>query len=319
MFLWIVCIMGLSSLQSSFARPISNPKLAFAQRMNSQGLYRFALDSLNDVIDKGLGDPDVYAFRGNVLSLRGQYDHAMHDFETGLESDRLNGRDGESFAYVRFVHGDCSATNDLDALRNFGTMHKSAAIRLLSTEVEMHRYCMDRSMAYKKQIEMVAQFPNAVKTHLAAADLALDEGKLDLAWRHLFTSQIHYHYIGIRDVLARIALVEGRYEDAFHILQYIKSQRVSDRSMVLKGLATLLAGDPSVWLYQLSQPRWVANENPHLLLLKLWALHDLSFKEEYEEELAWFRLVCNTVCYQNVNRNLTMELQGQIPFQPIGL
>ena len=76
--------------------------------MNGQGLYRFALDSLNDVIDKGFGDPDVYSFRGNVLSLRGEYDHAIHDFEMGLESERLHGRDGESYAFVRFVQGDWS-------------------------------------------------------------------------------------------------------------------------------------------------------------------------------------------------------------------
>ena len=319
MFLWVICIMGLASLHNSHARLSGNPKLVFAERMNRQGLHQFALDSLNNVIDKGLGDPDVYSFRGNVLSLRGQYEHAMQDFETGLESDRLNGRDGESFAFTRFVQGDCSATNDLHILRNFGAMHPSAAIRLLATEVEMHRYCMEHALAHQKQIQMFTQFPNAVKAHLAAADLALDDGNLDQAWRHLFTSQIHYRYIGTRDILARIALVEGRYEDAFQILQYIKSQRVSDRSMVLKGLASLMAGNPSVWLHKMSQPRWAPNENPHLLLLKLWALSDLNLIKEYEVEVEWFRQICDSVCYQNVNGNLSMELQGQIPFQPIGL
>jgi tetratricopeptide (TPR) repeat protein len=317
MFLWLICVMGLSSLQSSFARTSGNPKLALAERMNSQGLYRFALDSLNDVIDKGLGDPDVYSFRGTVLSLRGEYDHAIHDFETGLESERLNGRDGESYAFVRFVQGDCTATDALQTLRYFGTMHKAASIRLLSTEVEMHRYCQDTHLAHQKQIAMAAQFPQAVKTHLAAADLALDEGNLELAWRHLFNSQIHYRYVGVRDILARTALVEGRYEDAFQILQYIKAQRVSDRSMILKGLATLMAGDPSVLLHKLSQPRWSDNENPHLIYLRLWAIHDLSLTEEYQEELEWFRLVCDSGCRENVERNLTMEVQQQLPFQVV--
>ena len=71
MFLWMLWILGWSSLQSSAARPSGNPKLALAERLNGQGLYRFALNSLNDVIEKGLGDPDVYSFRGTVLSLRG--------------------------------------------------------------------------------------------------------------------------------------------------------------------------------------------------------------------------------------------------------
>ena len=120
--------------------------------MNSQGLYRFALDSLNDVIDKGLGDPDVYSFRGTVLTLRGEYDHAIHDFEEGFASDRLNGRDGESYAFVRFVQGDCTATDALQTLRHFGSMHKAASIRLLSTEVEMHRYCQESSYGTSQAI-----------------------------------------------------------------------------------------------------------------------------------------------------------------------
>ena len=102
--------------------------------------------------------------------------------------------------------------------------------------------------------------------------MAIDEGNIEQAWRSLFNSQIHYRYVGVRDVLARLALVEGRYEDAFKILQYIKAQRVSDRSMILKGLATLMAGDPSVLLFKLSQSRWVDNENPHLIYLRLWAM-----------------------------------------------
>ena len=170
-------------------------------------------------------------------------------------------------------------------------------------------------MAHQKQIAMAAQFPQAVKTHLAAADLALDEGDLELAWRHLFNSQIHYRYVGVRDVLARIALVEGRYEDAFQQLQYIKAQRVSDRSMILKGLATLMAGDPSVLLHKLSQPRWSDNENPHLIYLKLWAMYDLSLQDEYQDELSFFRVICDDECRLSVERNLSMELQQQMPFQ----
>ena len=158
-------------------------------------------------------------------------------------------------------------------------------------------------------------FPRAVKTHLAAADLALDVGDVEQAWRDLFNAQIYYRYVGKLDILARIALVEGRYEDAFQTLHYIKSQRVPDRSMILKGLATLMAGDPSVLLYKLGQPRWVDNENPHILYLRLWSLNELGLQEQYRDELEWFRLLCDSTCTQTVQRNLTMELQRPLPFQ----
>lgn len=315
MFLWVLWLLGLSSLQSGFARPSGNPKLALAERFNRQGLYQFALDSLNDVIEKGMGDPDVYAFRGTVHTLRGEYSNAVDDFESGLESDRLNRRDGESHAFVQFVKGDCTATETLSALRRFGSMPKASAVRLLSTEVEMHRYCQNHLMAHHVQIEMATTFPRAVKTHLAAADLALDVGNVEQAWRHLFNAQVYYHYIGKLDILARIALIEGRYESAFQTLQYINAQRVPDRSMILKGLATIMAGDPSVLLYKLSRPRWVNNENPQLIYLKLWAMQELGLYQEYEEELDWFHLLCDVECSYRVENNLEMELQQPLPFR----
>jgi len=91
---------GLSTVQQGFARVYGNPKLAIAERMNQQGLYRFALDSLDGIIAKGQGDADVYSFRGTVLSLRGQYSDSKFDFQTGLESERLSSRDGEAYAMV---------------------------------------------------------------------------------------------------------------------------------------------------------------------------------------------------------------------------
>ena len=314
MLLWVIWLTGLSSLQSVFARSSGNPKLALAERFNRQGLYQFALNSLDDVIEKGLGDPDVYAFRGTVLTLRGEYNSAIDDFETGLESEGLNRRYGESYAFAQFAIGDCTAPESLRAIRNFGSMPKAASIRLLSTEVDMYRYCTDHVMAHRTQSAMESEFPRAVKTHLAAADLALDAGNVDQAWRSVFNAQIYYRYVGVFDILARIALVEERYEDAFKTMNYIKAQRVPDRSMILKGLATLMAGDPSVWLYKQSRLRWVENENPHLIYLRLWALRDLDLHEEYQEELEWFQLFCDSRCTQSVKRNLTMELQRPLPF-----
>lgn len=314
MVLMLLYIFGWFTLQDTFARPSNNPKVALAERMNQQGLYRIALNSLDDVIEKGLGDSDVYAFRGTVLGMRGTYHDAMADFQMGLDSPRLNGRDGESHAFVQFVHGDCTAPEYLEQLRLFGQMPKAAGIRLLSTEVEMHRYCGNRIGAYNAQSQMTAEFPRAVKTHLAAADLALDEGNVEEAWRHLFNSQIYYRYVGVLDILARIALVEERYESAFQTLQYIKAQRVSDRSMILKGLATLMAGDPSVWLYKMSKPRWVDNENPHLIYLKLWAMQELGLQRDLQQEMEWFRLFCDTTCSTQVERNLELELQSTLPF-----
>ena len=162
---------------------------------------------------------------------------------------------------------------------------------------------------------MAYAFPRAVKTHLALADLAMDEGDLDLAWRALASSQIYFQYVGVADMYARIALIEQRYEDAFQLLQYIKAQRVSDRSMILKGMATILAGDPSVFLLKMNQARWVENENPHLLFLRLWALSEVQDTTQMMYEQDYFQAVCDSACQQWVIQNLEREIQAELPFR----
>ena len=243
------------------------------------------------------------------------YSSAITDFETALGSSRLEFRDGEWYSYSQFSLGDCSAAEDLQSLRHFGTFHPAGSIRLMFTEIEMHRYCKRHEKALEVQVEMMTVFPRAVKTHLAQVDLALDEGDLDLAWRALFSSQMYFQYIGAIDLLARIAMIEGRYEDAFQQMQYIKAQRVSDRSMILKGLATLLAGDPSVLLFRLNQPRWIMNENPHIVFLRLWALQETGEKAEYKDTLSWLNSYCDSECISWVQSNLEMEMQGPLPFK----
>lgn len=299
----------------SWAIGSANPKLAMAQRLSQQGLYQYAAEQLDKVIQKGLGDPDVYSFRGHVLSLRGQYSSALDDFAEGQSSVRQNSRDGEAFAHALFALGDCSAIGLNQELREFGDFHSAALVRLYTTEIEMARYCDQSILAQDLQAEMTYVFPRAVKTHLALADLAMDDGDLDLAWRAMANSQMYFQYVGAIDSYARLALIEGRYEDAFRLLQYIKAQRVSDRSMILNGLATILAGDPSVFLAKMNQTRWVENENPHLLFLRLWALSEQQDTEQLRDEQEYFETVCAEHCQQWVVQNLEREIQSRLLFR----
>ncbi len=303
----------LTWLSDGLARARGNPKLAMAERMTRQGLYLYALDNLDTMISKGMADADVYAYRGNILTMRGQYYYAVQDFEEGLPSLRLQGRDGEAYAYAKFILGDCDPS-DLDILRHFGTLPKPANVRMLSTLVEIARYCDDPISAFQFQNDLATEFPQAVKTHLATADLALDQGDLETAWRSMFNAQLFYQYVGARDVFGRLALVEGRYEDAYYQLDYINSQRVSDRSMILYGLAMLLSGNASDWVYRLERPKWRANENPHLLYLRLWGLEQVGDQETFLEEKEWYDMVCDPECTQRVQRNLSLELQAPLPF-----
>jgi tetratricopeptide (TPR) repeat protein len=308
MFFWFLILV-------SFSQPAGNPRLVMAEHLSRQGLYLYALNQVDSIIDKGLEDEDTYAFRGGILSQLGMYESAITDFETARGSSRLEFRDGEWYSYARFSLGDCSAAEELRSLRYFGSFHLAGWIRLMFTEIEMHRYCNHPQKAHDVQVEMMNIFPRAVKSHLAQADLALDEGDVDLAWRALFSSQIDFQYIGAIDVLARIALIEERYEDAFRQMQYIKAQRVSDRSMILKGLATLLAGDPSVLLFRLNQSRWIMNENPHIVFLRLWALKETGENAEYSDTLSWLESYCDSDCISWVQRNLEREIQAPLPFK----
>ncbi len=295
-----------------WSRPAQNPKLAMAERMTQQGLYLYALKSLDETIAKGLGDADVYAYRGMVLTLRGQYQYAIADFESGMGAVRMDGRDGEAYAYAKAVRGEC-AQEDFESIRHFGNLPRGANIRILSTEVEVQRYCQNPLEATDVQHWMALEFPHAVKTHLAAADLALDRGDIDEAWRVLFNAQLHYQYVGIRDVLARIALMEGNYDEAFQQMQYIGAQRVSDRSMILNGLSMMLSGNHAFWIHKMDQPRWRATENPHLVYLLMWAFYLDGDPVAYQNEKAWYNSICDRECQAIVQRNLEMEIQGPLP------
>ena len=94
-----------------------------------------------------------------VLTLHGEYDHAIHDFETGLESERLNGRDGESYAFVRFVQGDCTATDDLQTLRRFGTCIKLRPFDCYPRKWRCIGIAKILIWRIKKQSVMASQFP----------------------------------------------------------------------------------------------------------------------------------------------------------------
>ena len=79
-----------------------------------------------------------------------------------------------------------------------------------------------------------------------------------------------------------------------------------------------MAGDPSVLLFKLSQSRWVDNENPHLLYLRLWAKCELSLQKNTKKNWNGFDLVCDSDVHPGtVERNLTMELQRPLPFQVV--
>jgi tetratricopeptide (TPR) repeat protein len=272
-------------------------------------LYIHAFQKLNEIIDSGYQEDDAYALRGSILTVRGRYSEALDDYTFGLSSDGIWHREGEAYANTLRSFWLCEEANELrETIRLFGAFPKGAKLRLYSGQIEDLRYCGETSRAWDLQAEMEGFFPRAVLSHFASAELFLDQGDIDAAYRELWLSQQKFQHIGWKDISARIALMEGRYEEAFQLMQYIGIQRVSDVSLQRFMLSAILANDPAMAIHKTDQIRWSSNENPIIIYLRIMAFQSLGWTEKKEAEQEWLQTICDETCQVRVLWSLEKEL-----------
>ena len=129
-------------------------------------------------------------FRGTVLSLRGEYNSAIDDFESGLESEGLNGRDGESYAFAQFV--EAIVRQPKPAYPSHFWFHAQGQHRYVCCLPKWR--CIGIVMIVRwlivLRVRWRQRFHVLLKTHLAAADLALDVGNVEEAWRSVQCTDI---------------------------------------------------------------------------------------------------------------------------------
>lgn len=286
-----------------------NPHLMMADRLLQRQLFIHALRSVEEVIADGHGDDEVYAARGNILAIRGRYYEAIDDFEYAVGADRLWKREGEGYADSLSATGRCQEAAELrEGIRLVGDLPGGASLRMFSDQVHDFRNCGLVEEAWKTQMDMEAKFPRAVLSYFAAAELYLDQGDIEQAYRELWSSQLYFQHAGWRDILARIALQEKRYEEAFQLMKYIQAQRVPDRTMIRYMLSALLANDPAAVYHKTEQLRWSSNENPIIRYLRIEALQELGRTAELEAEKSWFAATCSSDCQNWVKGYLRQEL-----------
>ena len=286
-----------------------NPELASVDYLMQRKLYLHAFQKLNTIIDSGYDEDDAYALRASILTVRGKYSEALDDYEYGLNAERIWHREGEAYANTLRGFWRCEEASELrETIRRFGDLRKPASLRLYSAQIEDLRYCGDLDSAWTLQTEMEGLFPRAVLSHFASAELFLDQGDIDSAYRELWLSQLKYQHIGWKDIAARIALMEGRYEEAFQLMLYINIQRVSDASLIRFMISAILANDPVMVIHKTDQIRWSFNENPIIVYLRMMAFQSLGWTEKAQEEQEWLQTICDAVCQERVEWSLETEL-----------
>ena len=272
-------------------------------------LYLHAFQKLETIISQGYHHDDAYALRGNIQTVRGKYSDALIDYEYGLGSKRIWHREGEAYANTLRVYWKCEEANALrENIRLFGAFPPGARLRLYSEQIHDLRYCGDFEKAWELQAEMEGLYPRAVLTHFASAELFLDQGDIDSAHRELWLSQQTFQHIGWKDVSARIALMEGRYEEAFQLMQYINIQRVSDQSLIRFMLLAILANDSAMAIHKTDLLRWSETENPIIIYLRIMTFQDLGMKMELQEEKVWYDFICDELCQEQVLWSIHKEL-----------
>lgn len=287
-----------------------SPGLVMVDRLAKQGMIVSALDKVNGLIQSNPEDVDLYAMRGSLFMLRGRYALAVDDFIYGLSSRKMYGTGGELYAKGLGILGECEKSSDeYQKIRLFGNLKEPAKVRLYAEHIDLLRSCGDADSAEELWYEMASQFPNAALTYFAQADALLDLGDIDGAYSALWQSSQHTKHVSIRNIYARIALLEGRYEQAFSIMEAIRYQRVADRAMLLYVLSALLSGQPSEILYKLDENRWEYNDNPMLLYARLVAYSQIeeTNTQAYQWEREYFLTLCDNVCQTRILYNYQLE------------
>ena len=280
--------------------------LAFAERYVEQGMIIYALQVLDQLIDNGEESEDAYALRGHLMMMRGRYEYALTDFEYGLGSEKMAGREGESYANALRVVGECEKAAAIrEEIRRWGSLPRNAHIRLYGDQIDDLRYCGHHQQAWSVQDEMGNHFPKAALTHLKAAELYLDERDFDNASRKIWMSQLYFENEAWADTAARLAILEGRYDEAQEWMSYIKTQRIPDRSLMMQLVALKMSNDPSSALHKLEQVRWSFNDNPVLEILKIALMQDLNM--DPQEEIDWMKSHCFESCQEQVQFILDLE------------
>jgi hypothetical protein len=288
--------------------------LAAADRFLQRGMFVYAIQEVDKVIDEGKGDEDAYALRGFLMGVRGRYDSALNDYDYGLASDRLWHREGEGFATTMRIVGECEkAIEHRVSLLQVGKLPYGAHLRVMYDLVDDYRYCGRFADAWRIQEVLESQFPRASMTHMAAADLYLDEGDIDSAYFELWLSRLYFTHISSNRIESRIALIEERYQEAFLKTRYIQTNRVPDRDLIIQLLANYLSNDSSAVIHQTNQFRWKYNENPVIVFIRMLAFQELKEHQKLEEEKFWFDTICTDDCPNFVRTIIALELGRSYP------
>jgi tetratricopeptide (TPR) repeat protein len=285
-----------------------NPNLLLAEQFLRRGMFVYALQKVEEHIEQEPLEEDGYVFRGLLMSIRGQYQSSIVDYYSGLGSERLWGTDSEGFANSLRVLGKCKEASKIrNELRRVGKVKVNTQIRFYVDQITDLRYCGMTDQAWAIQEQLEAHFPNASLTHTSAADLFLDEGNLDSAEYHIWVSELYFKNSATVLLKGRLALLEGRYEDAVQYLEFIQSKRVSDRDKSIQLMAMFLNKQPQQIVYETSSYRWRYNENPVIAYLRVLALEELQWADLLQDEQEWFSLLCDQSCLGYVKRTIAIE------------
>lgn len=287
----------------------NNSELFAVDYLLQRKLFLPAFEKLEEIIGNDYQGEDAYALRGHILTIRGRYSDALVDYEYGIASERIWHREGESLANIYRFSWECEKANELrENIRLFGSFPLGAKLRLYFEQLQDFRYCGELLRAWDVQAEMEGLYPRAVLTHFGSAELFLDQGDIEAAYRELWLSQQFFRHFGWKDIAARIALMEGRYEEAFQLMQYIQVQRVADHSLARFMLSAILANDPMMAVYKTDMLRWSEIENPIILYLRMVAFESMGMEEDFQATKTWFEVNCDGVCQERVLWSIEKEL-----------
>jgi hypothetical protein len=245
-----------------------------------KGQPKIAIQLLSSELEKEPTHPDLNLLIAVAYTRLGQYFEADEHFEYSYGARGGNDKYSSFYSDCLRVKGFGDEAADLRlSLSLVGGLPPQADVRIFTNMIDDYRAVGDLDKANDIHSLMTASFPNGTLTHIMAAELAMDENKLDDADYYLWLTRNGKKHWRLSSAQARLHILEARYQTAYDVSFRLGRTRLPSHGVNLRLEAARLSGDPNEIFNVLNRSVWEQHQAPEFLLSKALAHYDMNEKD----------------------------------------
>lgn len=277
-----------------------------------KGQPKIAIQLLSAELQKEPTDPDLNLLTAVAYTRLGQYFEAYEHFEYSIGARGENDKYSSFFSDCLRVNGYGDEAADLRlSLSLVGSLPPQADVRIFTNMIDDYRAVGDLAKANDVHSLMSSAFPNGTLTHIMAAELAMDEYRLDDADYYLWLTRNGKKYWRQSAAQARLHILEARYQTAYDVSFRLGRTRLPSHGVNMRLEAARLSGDPNEALNVLNRSVWEEHQAPEFFLSKAMAYYDLNNMELALLELESLEMYFpNNRAYMDALTELRLQIEN---------